>query len=469
MKKIFFVIGIIVMGLILTLETIAEEKSKGLDLTVYNQNLALVKKRGPMLFIKGVNHITIEEVATLIDPTSVYFKSLTSPEDCSIREQKYEYDLVNGNKLLEKYIDKKIRVQTKDGKTYEGFLLNFDPGQIILGSGKQAGSLQLIHREDNIQTIIFPSLPEGVITKPTLAWEVVSQKAGEQIIEVSFLTEGINWKADYVAVVNSDDTKLDLSGWVSIDNRSGATYKEANLTLVAGEVHRVQEEPPLLLKKRVLMAAEAKAEGFIEMPFFEYYLYRLPRLVTLKDNQIKQISLLSTPDVSVKKLYIFDVSNPYGWIISGSKKKINVKLELENRAEVGLEMALPRGKVRVYKADQEGNLQFVGEDLIDHTPKDEKIRLYLGDAFDLVGERKHLKTERIGKRMQDDTYEIKLRNHKDTDVEIIVVEHILRGREWRIIQTSHDFVKKDAYTIEFIVAVGKDRETVITYTVRTKW
>ena len=469
MKKAFFVIGIIIMGLGFTLAPAAEEKDRGLELTVYNRNLALVKDSRLMLFKKGLNLVSLKEVASLIEPTSVHFKSVSDPAACSIREQNYEYDLLSGGKLLQKYIDQKIRVQTKDGKTYEGFLLSFDQGQIILGSGRETGTINLIHRNDNIQTILFPVLPEGLITKPTLTWEVTAQKAGEQTIEVSYLTEGINWQADYVAVVNDDDTKLDLSGWVSLDNRSGAAYKNAKLKLVAGDIHLAKEKRDSLFAMAPKALGGAAEEGFKEMPFFEYHLYSLPRSITLRDNQIKQITLLSAPDVAVKKLYIFDVSSPYGWIIDQGKKKINVKLELENRQDFGLGMALPKGKVRVYKADQEGSLQFVGEDLIDHTPKDEKIRLYVGDAFDLTGERRHVKTERISKRIQEDTYEIKLRNHKDTDVVIMVVEHIPGGREWRVTQTTHDYLKKDAYTIEFTVDVVKDRETVITYTVRTKW
>ncbi|MEA3368828.1 MAG: DUF4139 domain-containing protein [Candidatus Ratteibacteria bacterium] len=468
MKKLFFIFGIITIGLMLTFEIWAQEKSPRLELTVYNQNLALVKDRRLMPFKKGLNRVSLKEVASLIDPTSVHFKSISDPEACSIREQNYEYDLLSGGKLLQKYVDRKIRVQTKDGKTYEGFLLSFDQGQIILGSGRESGTINLIHRNDNIQTILFPVLPEGLITKPTLAWEVMAQKAGGQTIEVSYLTEGINWQADYVAVVNNDDTKLDLSGWVSIDNRSGAAYQNAKLKLVAGEIHLAGKKPSLVFGGELKTARMGK-EGFKEMPFFEYHLYSLPRLVTLKDNQIKQITLLSAPGVAVKKLYVFDMSGPYGWIIARRKKKINVKLELENRRELGLGMALPKGKVRVYKADQEGSLQFVGEDLIEHTPKDEKFRLYVGDAFDLVGERKRVKTERISKRIQDDTYEIKLRNHKDSDVEILVVEHIPGGREWRITRTTHDYINKDAYTIEFTVDVVKDRETVVTYTVRSRW
>ncbi len=470
MKKMFFILAGVVLGLFLSQESPAQEKAKGLEITIYNQNLALVKKQGPMVLSKGLNHITISEVAALIDPTSVYFKSITYPDACFIREQNYEYDLLNGDKLLDKYIDKKIRLQTKDGKLYEGNLLSFDQNQIIIGTGKQSEIINLIQRDENLQIISFPSLPEELITKPTLSWEVISEKAGEQVAEISFLTEGINWSVDYIAVVNDNDTKLDLSGWVSINNQSGATYKEAKLKLVAGEIHRARkEETDVIREKRVMMAAGAEEEGFKETPFFEYHLYSLPRLVTLKDKQIKQISLLSAPGAGVGKLYIFDVSNPYGWITRGDKKKVNIKLELENSAKVGLGMALPKGKVRVYKADPDGSLQFVGEDLIDHTPKDEKLRLYVGDAFDVVGARTHLKTEMISQRMQDDTYEIKLNNHKDKDIEVTVVEHMTRGREWRIVQASHDFVQKDAYTVEFKVAVGKDKETVIAYTVRSKW
>jgi len=467
-KRVFLIVTVMVLGFIIASDGRAQEKSQEIGLTVYNQNSALVKDSRVILFKKGLNLITLEEVAVLIDPASVHFKTLGAPEAFSVREQKYEYDLLDGNKLLQRYIDQKIRVQTKDGKTYEGFLLSFDEGQIILGGDKKTGPFNLIQRDENIQTILFPVLPEGLITKPTLAWEIMAKQPGEQIVEVSYFTQGVNWEADYVAVVNEDDTKLDLSGWVSIDNRSGKAYKNARLKLVAGEIHLAKERP-LLAFRRELKEAMVDEEGFKEAPFFEYHLYTLPRLITLKDNQTKQITLLSATDTAVKKLYVFDVSNPYGWLIAGSRKKINVNLELENKKELGLGMSLPKGKVRVYKADQEGSPQLIGEDLIEHTPTNESIRLYVGDAFDLVGERRHLKTERVSQRMQDDTYEIKLRNHKQSDVGIIVVEHIPRGREWRITKTSHDYLKKDAYTIEFKVDVGKGHETIITYTVRSRW
>ena len=248
---------------------------------------------------------------------------------------------------------------------------------------------------------------------------------------------------------------MELSAWVSIDNRSGATYKEARLKLVAGTVHRVQAPVPHARLAKA-MRAEAEELGFEEEAFFEYHLYTLSRPSTLKDNQIKQISLFPTTQVHVRKNYYYDGSR--------DAKKVKVKLEFLNSKEAGVGMALPGGKVRIYKEDRDQALQFIGEDGIEHTPKDEKVRLTVGDAFDVVGERKVMAQKRITDRTWEDTVEITLRNHKEEAVTVHVVEHL--WGDWTIRERSHEFVKKDAHTMEFTIPVPKDAEVTVHYTVR---
>jgi hypothetical protein len=454
----------------LTCSSFAEDE--GVDLTVYNQNFALVKDRRSMQLESGVNQLRFSDVASQIEPTSVHFKSLTAPESCVIQEQNYEYDLVNATKLLSKYIDKKIKILAEGGLVYEGILMSYDENNIVI-SDEQDKSLNMISRKENINNIEFTELPEGLITKPTLMWQIANDKAGRHLTEVSYLTKGINWLCDYVVVVDKDDKNIDLSGWVTIDNKSGVSYKNAGVKLIAGEVHRAKEEG---MYDRYAMRMEEKAGGapqFEEKAFFEYHMYTLQRKATLRDNQTKQITLLTAVGVPVNKLFIYDPALDYGWYYNQesqttNEQKVKVKMELVNSQANNLGMPLPKGKVRVYKKDTDGKLEFIGEDAIDHTPKDEKIRLYLGDAFDVVGERRRIDYKTFG-LTADETIEISLRNHKDEDIEIMVVEHLWRYMNWQITSKTHDFTKKDAQTAEFKIPVPKNSESKLRYTVHYWW
>jgi len=442
------------------------------ELTVYNQNFALVKDQRSLDLKKGVNKVDFKDVASLIEPTSVHFVSLTAPDSCYILEQNYEYDLMSSDKLLSKYIDKNIKIVTKDAKTYEGVLSSFDAGNIVL-SGENG--LSMIVRPDNIAQISFDKTPEGLITKPTLVWEIENEKAGKHLTEVSYLTGGVNWLAEYVTVLDKDDKKISLDGWVSMNNVSGVSYKNAKLKLIAGDVRRVQPQFNMVRASKLEVAQEGKALQFQEKAFFEYHMYTLQRKATLKNNQIKQISLLSANNVPVKKLFVYDPVDYYGWNWyyyendkTTKEQKVKVKIEITNSKQNNLGMPLPKGKVKVYKKDDDGSLQFVGEDQIDHTPKDETIKLYLGDAFDVVGERK--KTNfREGDHWAEESFEISLRNHKESDIEVNVIEHMWRYSNWKVTNKSHEFTKKDAQTIEFKVPVVKNGETKVIYTVRYWW
>lgn len=445
--------------------------AENVELTVYNQNFALVKDQRTFQLKQGLNKIDFTDVASLIEPTSVHFISLTFPEACIILEQNYEYDLVNSSKILSKYIDNSIQVITKDERSYEGKLLSYDSNNLIIAS---QGQLNMLTRTDNIGQIIFAELPEGLITRPTLVWEIDNKKAGEHLTEVSYLTRGVNWHCEYVVVLDKDDKNIDLDAWVSIDNRSGTSYEQANLKLIAGDVKRAEEKVKGFLDEYGLKSQGMSGSQFKEKAFFEYHLYSLSRKTTLKENQTKQVSLLNAFGVPIAKEFIFDPSSgkfEYQYYSENAETiKTNVRVELEfvNSEKNNLGMPLPEGKIKVYKQDEDGSLQFIGEDSIKHTPKNEKIRLYIGDAFDVVGERTRTDFKQEYHSIQE-TYEITLRNHKENSATVKVLEKMWRHASWKILDSSLDWDKKDASTIEFKVNLPPDSEKKIMYTVKYWW
>ena len=461
-RKVVLRLTVFIFLLIGLIPSPAKSAESSVAVTIYNQDLGLVKDVRELEFQKGKSVIKFTDVAAQIDPTSVHFKIVESTDQIAILEQNYQYDLVSSTKILEKYIDKEIELFTKAGgssgqdKSYKGQLLSYSQDNLTIK--EPDGAIRIV-RLNEVRDMYFPTLPEGLITKPTLVWLLDSQVSGKRKAEVSYLTSGINWHAEYVAVVDQLDQDLELAGWVSIDNRSGATYEEAKVKLIAGEVHRVTEEiiPPRL-GKGAMMEMAAAAPRFEEKPFFEYHLYTLLRPSTIKDNEIKQVSLFPTTNVKVKKIFTYDGAR--------DEKNVKVELEFKNSQTEGLGMPLPRGKIRVYKADVDKSLEFVGEDLIDHTPKDEKVRVFLGNAFDIVGERKRADFKQISKDVTEESYEIKLRNHKEEAVEVVVVEHLYSYANWEITESNFKYEKKDASTIEFKIPLQKDEEKILNYTVR---
>jgi hypothetical protein len=450
------------------------------EVTVYNTNLGLSKDVRPFELKSGVNRLEVVDVAAHIDPTSVHFKSLTAPDAVSVLEQDFRYDLVSQEKLLSRYLGQEIELERftgRDGDRRElvkGVLLSASGGRIM-----KVGDKILVNPPGNP---VLPELPEGLLTKPTLVWQLKSSKAGTHQGEISYLTGGLSWNADYVLVVDKDDAKGDLNAWVTVSNTSGATYKDAKLKLVAGDVHRAPAASPrgrVNYMAKMAMAAEMDG-GMSEKSFFEYHLYTLGRPTTLADNSSKQVEMASAAGIPVKKLFIYDgvqgvqwtdfygeaYSDPGYGMASG--KKVSVFFELQNKKTDGLGIPLPKGRVRVYKKDDDGSLQLAGEDAIDHTPKDEKVRVKMGEAFDVVGERKRTNFQ-SGKRWLEETFEVRVRNHKEADVTVTVVEHLYRWSGWKVSDASHKWEKKDAQTIEFPVTVKKDGEAVITYTVKYSW
>lgn len=491
--KVFVCVSLL-MGATMAMEaqnvvTSTAKDTRGVSLTIYNQNFAVVRENRQIPLKEGVNLVRYEDVAAQIDPTSISFKSLTAPNAVAVREQNYQYDLLNPTSILNKSVGKTIRFKQvhPDGKVeiLEGTLLN--PPTAVVGQTDAGGGgtvyQGLVIRLKDGRLILNPTgqielneLPEGLVSRPSLLWKLDVDRAGTHNTQVSYLANGITWKADYVAVVNKDESMVDITGWVTIDNRSGATYTDAQLQLLAGDVRRVQEAPGMGgVPMDGMMMKRAAVPQFEEEAFFEYHLYTLQGTTTVRDNETKQMTLLSAADVKVTRKLVLDAGRR--WWIQGIRApgmggdtqnvKLNIVVEMRNSKENNMGMPLPKGKVRLYKADDRGNLQFLGEDLIDHTPKDELVRLYIGDAFDVVGERKRTDYKQISDRVIEETYEITVRNHKETDVDVWIVEHF--WGEWQILNSSHQYNKLDAHTVEFPVKVERNGAVKVTYTVRTKW
>ena len=455
----------------------AEAAETNLSLTVYNAGTALVRDLRRFSFQEGLNVISFRDVAASMDPTSVLFKNLTDPAGTTVLEQNYEYDLVGVASLLEKYLDETIQVVTEDGTEYTGTLLS-GRGDIILQSNN--GEVTVIKIE-SVQDFSFPELPDGLIVKPTLVWRLLSEAAGDQDVEITYLTGGISWQADYVVLLAADDSSIDLDGWITLNNTSGTSFPDAQLKLIAGDLQRLPQ--PGFAGGDVLFEDEfLRASAPVEQrEFFEYHLYEIPRQVTVKDQETKQIEFVTSTAVPAEKFFVYDgLQCRFGyWYCSfyggprtdpgygiASNEKIMVMLEFDSE-EVAAD--LPRGRVRVYQEDIDGAALLIGEDSIDHTPKGESVRLYVGDAFDVVGERIQTDYRLPTSKSIIETFEITLRNHKDEDVEVRVVEHLSRWSEWRILESNQDYVKMDSSTIEFRILIPENGEKVLTYTVRYDW
>ena len=434
--------------------------------TIYNSNVGLVKDIRLLEFKPGVQELKFMDVAAKIDPTTVHIKSLVNGSSLNVLEQNYEYDLLSPQKLLEKFVGQKVQLATINPETnqeeiVEATLLSTQGGNIF-----QIGDKISIGHPGRL---LLSKIPENLIPQPTLVWMVENRLPKTQKLEASYLTSGINWKADYVAVLNRLDTSTDLTGWVTIDNRSGATYQNALLKLVAGDINRVQGEMRMDYARPMAAAKEA-SQQFKEESFFEYHLYTLDRRTTIKDNQTKQMTLLDATQIPVKKLFIFAGSPQYYYTQMNqgtNKQKIGVFLELENTKKNNLGIPLPKGTVRVYKEDKDGSLQFVGEDRIDHTPKDEKFKIKIGEAFDVVGERIQTDYKRLGGNLFEVAFEVSLRNHKKEDIKVLVEEPI--PGDWEMLSNTHPHEKLSAHLIRFDVPVAKDKEVKVNYRIRFRY
>ncbi len=426
-----------------------------LSVTVYNSDLGVVHEVRELEFNNGIGQIAFRDVPAMIDPTSVGFKTLSSRLSVNILEQNYQFDLVSPEKLYDRYIDKNIELISNDGKIHSGKLLTYSSSAVTLQD--EHGRIQIV-RLNEISNTNLPELPEGLITRPTLFWKYASSGSGKSKCEVSYQTGGISWHAEYVAVLDDAEKNIDLSGWSSIDNRSGKTYKDATLKLVAGEINRARQPQSKRLYRNAMTASamEYDGVGFDEKAFFEYHLYTLPRSSTIANNEIKQLSLFEPASTSVSKEYYF--------VADRGSKNAEVKIRFVNSKETGLGMPLPAGRVRVYKNDSDGSTILIGEDNLQHTPKDEEILLTLGKAFDLVVKETTLARRKITDRVTETDFQIELRNRKDEDVTINVVKSL--GNFWKIIKKTHSFEKKSANKVQFQVPVKAGEEVKLEFTVR---
>jgi len=442
----------------------------------------VVKEIRTLNLPKGVSAHRFSDVAARLDRTTVKFRSLTDPQGTAVLEQNFEYDLVTPDRLMEKYIDRKVAFQPSPGQkatTIEGTLLSTRGGRMI---GLDGGSVHI----DPPGNVVLPSLPGGLITKPTLEWLLRSAKAGPQQVEVAYQTEGLSWESAYTAILGPDDKTMDLSAWVTVSNRSGAIYRDARLKLVAGDVHRI-EPPQSQMRAYGFLAADAAAapeeeRGFQEKGFFEYHLYTLGRRSTIADNSIKQIEMFEpVSGVPVEKVFVYYGFSGAGWQPAEANRNqsfgtqcntdVDIYLKFKNEKARRLGMPLPAGRIRLFKHDPaDRQMEFIGEDWIDHTPKDEEVLLRLGSAFDLRGERKqtNFQVDEAGHSMRE-SFEIVLRNHKNEDARIIVKENLYRWNTWEIEQPSQPFEKKDARTIHFTVTVPPNGERRLTYTAHYTW
>jgi hypothetical protein len=446
---------------------------------------ALVRLDRELAIPRGRGTIQFSDVAALIDPTTVQFLSLTDPEGTKVLEQDFQFDLVSQDKLLSRYVDRGISVEQQNGdgvKLVDGTLVSSNDGLVIRGADGQ------IHALRQWNSIRFGELPGGLITRPTLEWDVVSGKGGTQQARVSYQTGGITWWADYNLIftpgADANSGFVDVGAWVSLLNQSGVRYQDAKLKLVAGDVNRVQPDVREIMmrsaRKETMAVAEADA-GFEEKAFFEYHLYTLGRPATLANNSTKQIELFDAATrVPAKKQLVYHGAEFGGYygapmldrdFSPAYSQKVDVWLTFRNDRASGMGLPLPAGRIRVSQQDKaDGSLEFVGEDAIDHTAKDEDVRVKLGTAFDVVGERRQTDFKaNTAAKVVEEAFEIKVRNHKSEPVEVIVRENLYRWSEWTLVDQSVPSQKKDARTVEFPVRIAADGEATVTYRVRYTW
>jgi hypothetical protein len=477
-------------------------------LTIYNQSFAVVRQTMPLDLKSGTTQVEITDITSHLEPDSVILRDLKSGQNLRILEQNYRSDVASQSRLLSFYEGKTIEflVPDKDGnrKLMPGKIIRsgymphyqaynsydqqyYQTQQVYAAAGN---SEPIIEIDGKLQfglpgQPIFPALSSDTILKPTLSWLLQSERAGNTNAEFSYVTGGMSWQADYNVVAPVSGNLLEIVGWVTLDNETGKTFSNAHIKLMAGDVNKLQSRSESMgYAMKVVQASPVSAPAVTERSFDEYHLYTLERPTTLFDRETKQVEFVRASGVSSKRSYVYDgvkldpnyrndsmenIRAMEGFGVQ-SNPKILAMVEFKNSKENHLGMPLPRGRVRFYRRDADGQLEFTGENLVDHTPGDETIRLYTGNVFDAVGERTRtsFKLERSA-RTVDESFEIKLRNHKKESIEVLVVEHLYRWTNWDIMKNSDPFDKLDSQTIEFPVQVPPDGEKVVTYTAHYSW
>jgi hypothetical protein len=448
-----------------------EKDQVDLAVTVYNSNIALVRDVRQIHLPSGTFPLHFEDVAASINPATVHFRSLVDPSKLNVIEQNYEFDLLDPQKLLQKYVGKEVtlvRPEKDAGSTRwvetKAVLLANNGGPVWkIGNEIVTGMA--------VDSYRFPDLPENLYSRPTLVWMLENRGAESQRVEASYLANNMSWNADYVLTVGRDEKRTDLDGWVTLVNNSGVAYSNAKLQLVAGKLNRVSTGVGVGGGAGVMKADVTAAPQFGQEAFSEYHLYTLSRRTSIQNSESKQISLLTGSGVPVEKYLLVEgqqywFRNPTG-IGNPVKQPVRVLYRFKNDEKSGLGMPLPAGTVRVYQADSKGGIQFVGEDRIDHTPKDETLKIHVGDAFDVVCERQEMDYKKIATNVIELEYQITLRNHKDSAVTVEVREPI--GGDWEVLNSNFKWTKLDATTLGFSIPVEKDGTATLDYRVRVKW
>jgi hypothetical protein len=481
------------------------------QVTIYNQRFAVVKERLQLDLKKGEQEVRITDITAHLEPDSVIVRDVKEPGALVVLEQNYEPDPLNQGLMLRKAEGQTILFETTHPQTGEKIRT---PGTILrsgyvphttvfqqYGGGyatrqmayaqPQGGGQPIVEVGGKILfglpgTPLFDGLGDDAFLKPTLLWNLATQKPGTRELEFSYLTGGMRWEASYNLVAPEQGDRYDLVGWITLENMSGKDFTNTQVKLMAGDVNRAQEKEVVarLRFDGARRSDEAGAPIVTERTFDEYHLYDVVRELNVRDREIKQVEFLNAPSVPAKRIYIYDGAKigqqHRGWNQETIRRqreygtecnpKIWVMLEFENSEKAGLGIPLPRGKLKLYRRDRDGRNEFTGEDWIDHTPRDETVRLFSGNAFDIVGERKQTdyRLNNNGNELKE-SFEITLRNHKKEAVEVRVVETLYRWLQWEIETTSQDFAKKDARTIEYRVTLPPDGQAIINYTARYTW
>jgi hypothetical protein len=435
-----------------------------LSLTVYNSDLALVRDVRLLELPRGTFDLKFMDIAATVNPATVHFRSLSEPARVRVLEQNYEYDLLEPEKLLRKYVGRDVTL-VRGGIETTARLLSYNNAPVWQIDGEIVTGLHADH-------IRFPELPGNLFSRPTLIWSLSNEGGTKHRVEAAYLATKLSWNADYVLTVGRDDAAADLDGWVTVTNSSGTQFRNAALQLVAGNVNRVRQvlgkAADMAFQRRELVAA---APAMAQESFSDYHLYTLARKTSINNNQTKQVSMLGATALPVRKRYVVDGQAFYYRNAqhpgSPLKDEVQVFYQFKNEAKAGLGMPMPAGVIRVYQADSRGGTQFVGEDRIDHTPKDETLNLKIGTAFDVVAERKQTDFQKIASNVYEMEFEVALRNHKTAPVTVEVNEPI--GGTWRMISSTHTHTKTDAWAAQFSVPVPADGSVSLRYRVRVTY
>jgi len=438
----------------------ADNDIQNTQVTIYNDDQGLVYQIREVSFEKGMNLIRIEGVSANVRTATVKIRFPKIKGKVSIQEQNFLYDLVSTEKLFQKYIGENVTFRLTNKEAISGKLLNADRNTIIVQLPE--GNVR-IARMENITDYDFPALPQGLIVKPTLEWRINSGYKGKTDAELSYLTTGMSWNAEYILVLDQDNPSeqpenFTLSSWISLNNSSGATYENAKLKLIAGEIHKIEDERRYRAKARLTEALTVTAEQAVESrEIADYYLYELLQPVTLRDQEQKQVSLFEEIQAKGRKVYLFD-----NYDLNEREAPLSVAFRFENTTENNMGMALPKGVVRMFKRDTDGTIQFIGEDRIEHTSRKDTLRLTIGKAFDVRGKRTIVAREMQTKRSELINIEIQITNRKNVPVNVEVIDNLYGY--WEIKKASHSYTQKSSRMIVFPLKVNADTSATISYT-----